>query len=66
MLPHYYNATVGHSWYRLLVVLVVQDRPATEAARSHRESAQKTTFAGANWEIFWLHLGGGQGVNMTI
>jgi hypothetical protein len=48
MLPHYHNATAGPSWHRLLVVVVAQDSPVTEGSKSHLESAQKTTVAGAN------------------
>ena len=33
-------------------------RPATEALKSHFDSAQKTTAAGANWEIFGFDSGG--------
>jgi hypothetical protein len=40
-----------------LLILIVQKRPATEVPNSRFESAQKTTTAGANWEIFRFDCG---------
>jgi hypothetical protein len=41
----------------LLVILIVQKRPATEAPISQVESAKKATGAGTNWEIFRFDWG---------
>jgi hypothetical protein len=49
MLPITATQRLGHP---LLIILVVQKRPATEGLTSHFESVQKATIAGTIWEIF--------------
>jgi hypothetical protein len=61
-LPVTVTQQLGHPGNQLLVVVVVvvvvvQTRPATEASNSRVESAQKTTAAGTNWEIFGFDWG---------
>jgi hypothetical protein len=55
-LPVTVTQQMGHPGNQLLIVLV-QTRPATEASNSRVESAQKTTAAGTNWEIFGFDWG---------